>query len=127
MEPKESETPVTDQDTEGTKPITRLTSHEEPLPVYANVAQIASTPFDIVVTFGRIAAVPFREGTERADELLVQSQVQVFMSPQHAKVLLRLLTVQITNYESKHGAIPALTGDVEEKVVASFGKPPVKE
>ncbi len=62
---------------------------------YTNHANVYATPFDVVLEAGV-------KGPPR-DE--VQVVCQLVMSPQMAKVLARLLTVSIEQWEEKHGEI----------------------
>lgn len=71
---------------------------ESYLSVYASSAQLRVTLFDIQIAFGQIL-----DATER--KIKFEDQVNVTMSPQHAKVLANLLVVNVANYEKQFGKI----------------------
>lgn len=85
----------------------------ESLPVlYANHAGISITPWDFAFRFGAIA-----EASER--KLKIQEALHVYMSPQHAKAFLSLVSRQVSLYEEKYGTIPEpkqLVGRADKKV-----------
>ena len=70
--------------------------------VYANVVQMTTGPYDLVMDFG------FRtpdQTTRRSTEY--QTVVRVAMSLSHAKTMLPLLARMISQYEEQVGPIPA--------------------
>jgi hypothetical protein len=73
---------------------------DPPPPVYSNVVQITTGPFDMVFDFGFRSPERARSGSA---EFEVVSRVA--MSLGHAKSLLPLLAKQIADYESRFGPI----------------------
>jgi uncharacterized protein DUF3467 len=69
--------------------------------LYANDAQFRTTPWDIRITFGSIAA-----SAESDKELVVKELSEVYMSPQFAKRVAMVLLTQIQHYERTIGPIP---------------------
>lgn len=66
---------------------------------YINNTQVMVSNFDFKLTLGQLI-----EATK--DKVLVDPQVTIFMSPQHAKAVSNLLTAQLEAYETNHGPIP---------------------
>ena len=90
------------------------TSGEETPPVYySNSIEIGLSVYDIMLVLGR---------TIRSDnEKIVINQVaRVMMSPQHARVLAKLLDEKLEQYESMFGPIPA--SQEPERAVESIEK-----
>lgn len=65
--------------------------------VYANNAQVEMSVWDLRITFGEFLRV--------GKEIRVEQSVSVTMSPQHAKALLRVLSTNLSEYESRFGEI----------------------
>jgi hypothetical protein len=91
---------------------TRVTQFKRSAPdnlptFYANNVEIRTTQWDIRLSFGQI--------TDMTDDgvISVTDQCQLYLSPQHAKTLLRVLKQQVETYETKVGPIPG-AGDLEE-------------
>lgn len=94
---------------------------EEPTPVkvayeieeiptfYANVAQMTTSPYDVIVTFGRRKA-----GRDEEGGLVIADAIQVYMSPQHARSVAGLLERQLAIYAELYGPIPSDTARAEE-------------
>jgi len=75
---------------------------DAPEPIYANVLQITTGPFDMVLDFGFKTPERARAGSAEFDVV-----ARVVMGLGHAKSMLPLLTKQIAEYESKVGPITA--------------------
>ena len=75
---------------------------DAPDPVYANVVQVTTGPYDLVLDFG--FKTPERTRTGSPDFDIV---ARVTMSLAHAKMMLPILAQQITQYEQKVGPITA--------------------
>lgn len=75
---------------------------EVPEPIYANVIQITTGPFDMSLDFGYKTPERARAGSPDFDIV-----ARIVMSPSHAKAILPLLAKQIAEYENKVGTIPA--------------------
>ena len=76
---------------------------EPPPPVvYANVVEMTTGPFDLVIDFGFKAPEEAKRGSP---EWQVVSRVAMSLS--HAKTMLPILARVIAEYESKVGPIPA--------------------
>jgi hypothetical protein len=75
---------------------------ESPQPIYANVLQLTTGPFDIIFDFGFKSPERARAGSAEFDVVS-----RVAMSLGHAKSMLPLLARQIAEYESKVGPITA--------------------
>jgi hypothetical protein len=71
-------------------------------PVYANVIQITTGPFDMVFDFGFKSPERARAGSPEFDVV-----ARVAMSLAHAKTMLPILAGQIADYEQKVGPITA--------------------
>lgn len=76
---------------------------------YANVAQMTTSPYDVIMTFGRRRAERDEEGG-----LVIADAIQVYMSPQHARSVAALLERQLATYAELYGPIPSETARVEE-------------
>lgn len=63
--------------------------------IYSNLAIISHSPAEFVIDFTRIMP-----GAPKA-----KVQARIVMTPQHAKLLLRALTENVSKYESQHGEI----------------------
>ncbi len=79
--------------TEGQKP---------PRVVYANVVQMTTGPFDLVMEFGFKTPEQTQQGSPDYEPV-----ARVAMSLSHAKTMIPLLLNQITQYEDQIGQIPA--------------------
>jgi hypothetical protein len=75
---------------------------DAPEPIYANVVQITTGPFDLTFDFGYKS--PDRQRAGSADFDVV---ARVAMSLGHAKSMLPLIAQQIAQYEQKVGPITA--------------------
>ena len=65
--------------------------------VYANSARVRTSFYDFSIVFGEISAVD--------DKLEREERVQVVMSPQHAKALLKVIEKNVAAWEERFGAI----------------------
>jgi hypothetical protein len=70
--------------------------------LYANDAQVQTTPWDIRITFGQIVGAP----TAGSLELVVKEIADLRMSPQFAKRVALVLITQLEHYERTVGPIP---------------------
>ena len=70
--------------------------------VYANVVQMTTSPFDLVMDFGFKTPEQVQRGSTEYEHV-----VRVAMSLSHAKTMIPLLVNQITQYEQQIGQIPA--------------------
>lgn len=75
---------------------------EAPETKYANVVQITTGPYDIVLDFGFKSPERARAGSAEFDIV-----ARVAMSLSHAKSILPILAKQIAEYEQKVGPITA--------------------
>jgi hypothetical protein len=71
-------------------------------PIYANVVQLTSGPYDLIFDFGFKSPERARAGSAEFDIV-----ARVAMSLSHAKSMIPLLTRQIAEYESRVGPITA--------------------
>lgn len=67
--------------------------------LYANNAEVDLTPWDVRLRFGEVTQA-------NREKLLISDVAQVYLSPQHAKALLRALEGGIAIYEKQYGEIP---------------------
>ena len=83
----------------GDRTITMLSPEEALRGIYANNTSFRMSVWDIVLDFGMI---------ESADEqsIVIRNAVRVIMSPQHARVLAKLLADNLAEYERNFGSIP---------------------
>lgn len=65
---------------------------------YANSVQIRLNLWDFLLMFGRVSQTT-------ADEVQIQNFQGVYLSPQQAKALLKLLQQNVSQYESAFGEI----------------------
>jgi len=65
---------------------------------YANNVSLSMTPWDFLLSFGRIKDV-----TE--DRLAYDEVASLYMSPAHVKAFVRLLVNQVRQYEAQYGEI----------------------
>jgi hypothetical protein len=75
---------------------------------YANSVQIRLNLWDFLLMFGRVSQTT-------ADEVQIQNFQGVYLSPQQAKALLKLLQQNVSQYESAFGEInlePSSTGGI---------------
>jgi hypothetical protein len=75
---------------------------ESPEPIYANVVQMTTGPYDFVFDFGFKSPERARAGSAEFDIV-----ARIAMSLGHAKSMIPLLTRQIAEYENKIGPITA--------------------
>jgi hypothetical protein len=75
---------------------------EPPEPIYANVVQITTGPFDMTFDFGFKNPERTRSGAAEFDIV-----ARVSMSLGHAKSMIPLIAGQIAKYEQQVGSIPA--------------------
>jgi Protein of unknown function (DUF3467) len=75
---------------------------DAPQPIYANVVQITTGPFDMVFDFGFKSPERAQKGSPDFDIV-----ARVAMSLAHAKSMIPLITKQIADYEQKVGPITA--------------------
>lgn len=78
----------------------------EPRVIYSNHVQVLVGPWDLIFRFGQVIFVNV-DNKIQADEL-----ARVYMSPPHAKALVKLLARQVAVYEERFGAI----ADVLEEI-----------
>jgi len=65
---------------------------------YTNHAQVGISPWDIQIGFGEmLKATP--------QQLIIQMNAHITMTPAHAKVLAEVLSAKVTEYEQKFGPI----------------------
>lgn len=65
---------------------------------YANSAQVQVTYFDFRISFGEMSEIT-------PTKLVVTNNMQVVMTPEHAKLLVGILSRNVENYEKQFGAI----------------------
>jgi hypothetical protein len=75
----------------------------EPKPVYANVVELTTGPYDIVLDFGFRGPESMKRGPEGGYEVVAR----VAMSLAHAKSMVPLLARVIADYEENVGPITA--------------------
>lgn len=97
------------KDKEESAPIKVAYEAKETPAFYANVAQMTTSPYDVIMTFGRRKAERDEEGG-----LVIADAIQVYMSPQHARSVATLLERQLAIYAELYGPIPSDTARVEE-------------
>lgn len=68
--------------------------------IYSNRVDIVSSVYDVILKFS--VAVPRKDEAGKTVEEL-SHQIDVYMSPQHAKVFAKVILEQIQGYESVHG------------------------
>ena len=69
--------------------------------IYANTTKLAYTPWDVRISFSQL--IDASQGSS-----IIEEEVCVVMSPQHAKVLVAMWQDTIHQYESKFGVVPDL-------------------
>lgn len=69
--------------------------------VYSNIVEVESCMLDVVLRFGNRDRAQAQKG--EFDPL-----VTVFLSPQHAKLLARILTNHVEMYEQNFGPLPEI-------------------
>lgn len=86
-------------------------SGESPKPVYANVVQMTTGPYDIVLDFGFKPPEQTQKGGTEYEVV-----ARVAMSLAHAKSMLPILAKLIADYERKVGPItaPGFEGSAKE-------------
>jgi Protein of unknown function (DUF3467) len=75
----------------------------EPQPVYANVVELTTGPYDIVLDFGFRGPESLKRGPEGGYDVVAR----VAMSLAHAKSMVPLLARVIADYEENIGPITA--------------------
>lgn len=65
--------------------------------VYSNILNISSSLYDFSFKFGKVSSEP--------TELKATIEVEVIMSPQHAKAFLKALSENLKAYEKEFGEI----------------------
>lgn len=80
----------------------------QPLIVYANNTKLRASLFDVMLDFGVVVNMD-------DESIAIQDAVTVMMSPQHAKVFLRILDKHIRDYEAKFGRLPEAPQPEEDK------------
>jgi hypothetical protein len=84
--------------------------------VYVDTMRIGSTLFDFRLVFGAL--------TETEPNVpLVEEQVTLVMSPQHAKAVLAILASNIVAWERQHGVINTGPGEEEAEQTPMVGTP----
>lgn len=71
---------------------------------YANRVDVTTSLFDIDIKFSAVS--PLRNEQGQIIGQNINTSIEVFMSPQHAKELIRVLSEQIKWYENNFGEIP---------------------
>jgi len=95
-------------------PLVKNFSEIEDIPtIYANNVEIMTSIYDIRIDLGLVTSL----NTE-TNELFIEKQAKIFMSPQHAKDFLNVMEKQINNYEKNFGKIPPNTTEKLEVVGA---------
>lgn len=69
---------------------------------YANNTSLGVSLFDFRLQFGELVEASMTE-------LTVRARCTIFMSPQHAKVMAKLLSDKVKEYEQSHGEISIKT------------------
>ena len=89
---------------------------DAPDPVYANVMQITTGPYDMVIDFGF-------KNPERARAMSPEFDVvaRVAMSLAHAKTMLPILAQQVAQYEERFGPITGLL-QVHRQAARALGR-----
>jgi len=91
------------------KPVqVEFTEGEKFTKLYSNSVQLVVGPWDFTFTFGEVK--------KPGDNPVVENQVAVIMSPQHAKAFANILMNHVSEYEKKIGEIKL---PVEEAVPAN--------
>jgi Protein of unknown function (DUF3467) len=80
-----------------------VTNDDEPKPVYANVVELTTGPYDVVLDFGFRSPESVRRGPDGGYEVVAR----IAMSLAHAKSMLPLLARVIAEYEENVGPITA--------------------
>ena len=78
--------------------IERVGNIEIPV-IYANSIEVGISLFDVTLILGTTLVAT-------AERAVIQQTARVIVSPQHAKVLAKILNDNLADYESKFGAIP---------------------
>lgn len=68
---------------------------------YANCSMVSSSLYDFVLTFGKFH-------TESKEKVIENYEQMVYLSPQQAKALSKILQDHISGYEKKFGEIKLL-------------------
>jgi hypothetical protein len=71
---------------------------------YANSVDILFSVYDFALTLGQMRS-------RSLDSVLVEQQARLIMSPQHMKVLAKLLADKVATYEATFGTIPVQPSD----------------
>ena len=66
---------------------------------YANSIDILMSVYDFIITIGQMRA-------SGPDSVVIEQQARVIMSPQHVKILAKLLAQKVVQYEATFGVIP---------------------
>lgn len=90
------------------KEFTFLSSDETLPPIYTNIIKVEVSLYDVVLKLGL-------SSMELGSKSKCKHLVDVYLSPQHAKSLARILIQQLTIYEANNGAIPSQTKPTEEE------------
>ena len=78
--------------------VERIVDYETMQQFYTNCSMVSSTLYDFVLMFGRFHA-------EGNDKIIEKYEQIVYMSPQQAKALVRILQQHISGYEKNFGEI----------------------
>jgi hypothetical protein len=81
--------------------VERIVDYEKIQQYYANCSMVSSNMYDFVLTFGKFHP----EGNNKVIEKYEQI---VYMSPQQAKALAKILQDHVSGYEKKFGEIKIL-------------------
>lgn len=80
---------------------------------YANMVNITSGPYDVVLTFSQVD--PIIEETTTDTKTRIKSQVQLHLPMGLVKAMIPLVVKIIADYEEQHGQIPAPGFDEGQK------------
>ena len=84
--------------------------------VYCNALRMGAGPYDVQFMFGMIQE---RNGPE---DQVVEEQVMVIVSPQHARALMNSLRITLETYENNFGPIPDAAGAAAAVAAAQKSK-----
>ena len=80
------------------KRIERIIDYGKIQQYYANCSMVSSSLYDFVLTFGRFHA-------ESNEKIIENYEQMIYMSPQQAKALLKILHQHVSGYETNFGEI----------------------
>lgn len=82
---------------------------EDCVSIYANSASVIASLYDIALTFGV-------QSIASSGDITISEKCKIYVSPQHAKVLLGIIQQNLDSYESKFGVIHTNEIFTSEKV-----------